>query len=150
METRNRKPGNILRRNMNIIPRILLHLRKPRDQINVLRLPDLRPVDNLPPKVKDWEHADHRIREEECRDVPVAGKEDLIAAYEGHHARAHRGDIRHVGLASAAVGEGLAGYALGHAGFSEPSVGEGDDGEVDQLGCGHLLCCMLGGDFGKW
>ena len=96
----------------------------------------------LPPNVDDGEYPDHRIREEKRGHVPVPRKEDFVATHERHGHGRYQGDVGDVRLAAAFVGERVARDALCVEGFFESDIGEGADGEVDQLGCGDLWSAM--------
>lgn len=101
-------------------------------------------MEKLPPEVNNREDADHSVGEEECRDGPVAGKEDGVATDESHGCGADEGDVGDVWLEPAAVWQTFPGNALGRESFLEADEGESDDGEVDELGCGDLGSGLVG------
>lgn len=101
-------------------------------------------MEKFPPEVNNREDADHSVREEECRDGPVTGKEDGVATDESHGCGADEGDVGDVWLEPAAVWQTFPGNSLGRESFLEADEGESDDGEVDELGGGDLDLGLVG------
>lgn len=101
-------------------------------------------MEKFPPEVNNREDADHSVGEEECRDGPVAGKEDSVATDESHGCRAGESEVGDVWLEQTAVWQGFPGNALGRESFLEADEGESDDGEVDELGGGDLDLGLVG------
>lgn len=133
-----------LRRYDNKVSGILLDFSDTSDQIDLLGLEELGPVEEFPPEVNNREDADHSVREEECWNGPVAGKEDGVTTDESHGCGADASEVGDVWLEPAAVWQGLPGNALGRESFLEADEGESDDGEVDELGGGDLDLELVG------
>lgn len=122
----------------NKVSGILLDFRDTSDQINLLGLEELGPVEEFPPEVNNREDADHSVGEEECWDGPISGKEDGVTTDECHGCGADESEVGDVWLEPAAVWQGFPGNALGRESFLEADEGESDDGEIDELGGGDL------------
>lgn len=60
-------------------------------------------MEEFPPEVNNREDTYHGVGEKECRDGPVAGKEDGVATDESHDRRACASEIGDVRLEPAAV-----------------------------------------------
>lgn len=101
-------------------------------------------MEEFPSKVDNREDADHGVGEKECRDGPIAGKEDGVATDESHDRGADASEVGDVWLEPAAVRQSFPGNALGRESFLEPDEGESDDGEVDELGGGDLDLGLVG------
>ena len=120
------------------VPRVLVHLRHVLVQIHLRQWDHPSPFQELPPKVQQREHSDHRVRKEERRELPVALDEDREAVQQRHDYAARHCIPRQEWLHSAFVWKCIPRDALCLASFFEPCVGESNDGEVDQLRCGDL------------
>lgn len=101
-------------------------------------------MEQFPAEVNNREDADHGVGEEECRDGPVARKEDGVATDESHKCGACAGEVGDVWLKPAAVWQCFPGNALGRESFLETDEGESDDGEVDELRGGDLEFELVG------
>lgn len=101
-------------------------------------------MEQFPPEIDNGEDADHGVGEEECRDGPVARKEDSVATDESHERSACASEVGDVRLEPAAVWQSFPGNALGRESFLETDEGESDDGEVDELGGGDLDLGLVG------
>ena len=123
----------------HIVSGILFNLIHACDKINLFKLFDRCLVNDLPPKVQHREHENHRVREEECWDIPVAWLEDLVPADNSHNTCCHKSDVGDVWLEVAFVRQRVAGNTLRHESLAKAGVCEGDDGVVDELRCGDLF-----------
>lgn len=128
----------LLRRYDHEVSGIILDLSDTSDQIHLLRFEQLGLVKEFPPEVDNREDADHGVREEECRDGPVAGQEDGIATDESHDRCASASEIGDIRLKPAAIWQGFPGDPLGVESFLEADERESDDGEIDELGGSDL------------
>lgn len=113
-------------------------------QIDLLELDDARSFQELPPKVQQRKHPNHRIRKEERRKLPIALDENWEAVQQRHDDAAGQRIPRKVWLQYALVWKTIPGDALCRASFLEPRVGESNDGKVDQLRCCDLSSCQHG------
>lgn len=95
-------------------------------------------MDEFPSEVENREHEDHGIREEECRDGPIAGKKDGVTANNGHGAGTDASEIGDVRLEPTAIRQGFPRNALRVECLLESDESKGDDGEVNELRSGDL------------
>lgn len=136
------KGSDLPRWNGHVLPCVRLNLGQIRDQVHLLGLEKLGPVNDLPPKVEDRKDTDHGVREQERSNRPVARQEHLVAPDESHDRRGDASNPGNIGLEPAAVRQSLARDALGFKGPLEPDVRECDHGEIDKLRGRDLDSCQ--------
>lgn len=117
---------------------ILVDLVESCQEIHFFRFFHLCAVYNLPTKVQDWKHSNHRIREEKGRDIPIPRQKDSIAAYKSHDCRGNQRNIGSIGLPPTLVWERFSWNTLGYHSFPKTGIGKGDDGKVDKLRSSYL------------